>query len=80
MDATGAIADAACESGSLTSAQFVTPMSGATVTGWLRALPSSSRYVVGHHKSSDTSLGTLFDNVVSAASFPHFSESIMQIA
>lgn len=28
MDATGAIADAACESGSLTSAQFVTPMSG----------------------------------------------------
>lgn len=46
----------------------------------LRALPSSSRYVVGHHKSSGTSLGTLFDNVVSAASFPHFSESIMQIA
>lgn len=29
MDATGAIADAACESGSLTSAQFVTPMNGA---------------------------------------------------
>lgn len=29
MDATGAIADAACESGSLTSAQFVTPMGGA---------------------------------------------------
>lgn len=189
MDATGAIADAACESGSLTSAQFVTPMSGAfgtacvmdasgavaqhvvieptgaqppagktqpdtdeptggnpagdtkpgseekpgdetkpsenppprlirrhsrtpslrprpprrlrprlprrpssqqrkpprslrpaTVTGWLRALPSSSRYVVGHHKSSVTSLGALFDNVVSAASFPHFSGSIMQIA
>lgn len=189
MDATGAIADAACESGSLTSAQFVTPMSGAfgtacvmdasgvvaqhvvveptnaqppagktqpgidepsggnsagdtkpgseekpgdetkssenppprlirrpnrtpgprprpssrlrprppkrpspqqrkpprslrpaTATGRLRALPSSSRYVVGHHKSSGTSLGALFDNVVSAASFPHFSESIMQTA
>lgn len=189
MDATGAIADAACESGSLTSAQFVTPMNGAfgtacvmdasgavaqhvvieptgaqspagktqpdtdeptggnpagdtkpgseekpgdetkpsenppprlirrpsrtrslrprpprrlrlrlprrpspqqrkpprslrpaTVTGWLRALPSSSRYVVGHHKSSVTSLGALFDIVVSAASFPHFSGSIMQIA
>lgn len=29
MDATNAIADAACESGSLTSAQFVTPMGGA---------------------------------------------------
>ncbi|MDB1804578.1 hypothetical protein PMW07_04060 [Collinsella aerofaciens] len=29
VDATGAIADAACESGSLTSAQFVTPMGGA---------------------------------------------------
>lgn len=29
MDATGAIADAACESGSLTSAQFVTPTGGA---------------------------------------------------
>lgn len=52
----------------------------ATVTGRLRALPSPSRYVVGHHKSSGTSLGALFDNVVSAASSPHFSESIMQIA
>lgn len=29
VNATGAIADAACESGSLTSAQFVTPMGGA---------------------------------------------------
>lgn len=46
----------------------------------LTCLASSSRYVVGHHKSSGTSLGALFDNVVSAASSPHFSESIMQIA
>lgn len=38
------------------------------------------RYVVGHHKSSGTSLRALFANVVSAASSPHFSELIMQIA
>lgn len=36
VDATGAIADAACESGSLTSAQFVTPMGGAFGTACVK--------------------------------------------